>query len=81
MLSCYSNGSIRVDYDVLFNSTASNLTTASLNRELEKVINNTNGTIGNSLVLGAVEKGRLFVVEGTLIAFINAKCFGKKSII
>ena len=60
----YSNGSVRVDYEVMFNSTAANLTSASLNTELEKAVNNTNGTIGNSLVLGPLAGNRLFVVEG-----------------
>ena len=54
-----------MDYEVIFNSSASNLTTALLNTELEKAVNNTNGTIGNSLVLGPVEGSRLFIVEGT----------------
>ena len=61
----YSNGSIRVDYEIIFNITTSNLTTAILNTVLEKAVNNANGTIGNSLVLGPVEGSRLFIVEGT----------------
>ena len=48
----------------MFNSTGTNITTATLNEELERVVNNANGTIGNSLVLGQVEEGRLFIVEG-----------------
>ena len=54
-----------MDYEIIFNFTASNLTTAILNTELEKAVNNANGTIGNSLVLGPVEGSRLVIVEGT----------------
>jgi hypothetical protein len=61
----YSNGSIRVDYDVMFNSTATNITAESLNTELEILINKTNGIVGNSLVLGKIEGGRLFIIKGT----------------
>ncbi|CAB4003939.1 3-oxoacyl-[acyl-carrier- ] synthase, mitochondrial [Paramuricea clavata] len=57
------NGSIRVDYEVMFNSTATNITAESLNTELEILINKTNGIIGNSLVLGKTEGGRLFIIK------------------
>ena len=53
-----------MDYEIIFNSTASNLTIALLNTELEKALNNSNGTIGNgSFVLGPIEGIRLFIVE------------------
>ena len=55
-----------MDYEIILNATASNLTTALLNAELEKALKNSNGTIGNgSLVLGPVEGSRLFIVKGT----------------
>jgi hypothetical protein len=54
-----------VDYDVMFNSTATNITAESLNTELEILINKTNGIVGNSLVLGKIEGGRLFIIKGT----------------
>ena len=64
LFSYYSNGSIRVNYEVMFNSTGTNITTATLNEELERIVSKANGTIGDSLVLGQFEKGRLFIVEG-----------------
>ena len=54
-----------MDYEIVFNSTAANITTESLNTELKQVLNMTNGTIGDFLVLGQVEGDRLFIVEGT----------------
>ena len=54
-----------MDYEIVFNSIAANITTESLNTELKQVLNMTNGTIGDSLVLGQVEGDRLFIVEGT----------------
>ena len=54
-----------MDYEIVFNSTAANITTESLNTELKQVLNMTNGTIGDSLVLGQVEGDHLFIVEGT----------------
>jgi hypothetical protein len=48
----------------MFNSTATNITAESLNTELEQVLNTANGTVGNSLVLGQIEGGRLFIIEG-----------------
>jgi hypothetical protein len=48
----------------MFNSTATNITAESLNTELEQVVNTANGTVGNSLVLGQIEGGRLFIIEG-----------------
>ncbi|XP_028413932.1 fibrillin-1-like [Dendronephthya gigantea] len=57
------NGSIRVDYEVIFDSSATNITAQSLNTELESLVNDANGTIGNGFVLQQVNNGRLIVVE------------------
>ena len=61
----HSNGSVRVDYEVMFNSTSADITADSLTKELQEVVRRANGTIGNSLKLGQLDGGRLFNIEGT----------------
>ena len=56
---------MRVDYDVIFNSTSADITVGSLTKELEEVLRRANGTIGNSLKLGQLDGGPLFNIEGT----------------
>ena len=47
-----------------FDSTVTNITAKSLKAELERLVKDKNGTIGNAFVLQPVKDGPLIVVEG-----------------